>query len=408
MIGAFAAAVHVVFMIIAWGFVMRKYGILFVDDDYRLLKSFSRMLSPRFYVKIATDAVSAMEILEDEHDFTIVISDYKMPIMSGVDLLSNIKDKYPDMIRILLTGYADLNVALEAVNEGNIFRILQKPCNPKAMAKAIMDGIDIYEKGQAMHELLESTVQESLGIFGDLVSLVKPDVFGRITRILPYVRHMAREMIPSALWEVSTGTRLSMLGFITLPDEIVQKDLNGIALSASEQKLFNEHPAFSSSFIAKIPRMDNVSRIIAYQEKRYDGTGVPKDKLQKKDIPLGARILKACLDLDRHVCSGMGHGEALNALSANEDWYDPDVLGYLFTALGDQPVLQERQIYMNGLEPGMILTADIVAVKGNTELKLLAAGQELSEMSIAYLRHYTLNYRVPEPIKIMEAPFCKL
>ena len=387
---------------------MKKYKILFVDDDYRLLKSFQRVLSKRFSVSIATDAVSALAILKEEQDFSLVISDYKMPIMNGVDLLSNLKNNYPHIVRILLTGYADLNVALEAVNEGNIFRILQKPCPPTAMAKAIMDGIEIHEQIQAQHKLLESTVQESLGLFGDLISLVKPEVYGRITRILPYVRHIAGEMCPRKIWEVVTGARLSMLGFITLPDNIVQKDLQGIKLTAHEQKQFNKHPAFSASFIAKIPRMNHVADTIAYQEKKFDGSGVPKDDVKKRDIPLGARILKACLDLDRHVCSGMSHGEALNALSENEHWYDPDILGYLFVALGDCPVLNEREIFLNGLEPGMILTEDILARKGDKEIKLLAAGQELSEMAIAYLQHFTVNYIVPKKVKIMESPFCDL
>ncbi len=387
---------------------MSKHRILIVDDDARLLSSFKRILSSRFDVDAAENAAAALDMLRDDNPYSIVISDYKMPGMHGVDLLAEVGRRAPDTVRILLTGYAELNVALEAVNEGNIFRMLQKPCPPKTMAKALLDGVRFYEMAAARRELMEKTIQESVAVLGDLISLVKPDIYGRISRITPYVRHICREMDPPSLWEAVTGTRLSMTGFVTLPDEIVEKDLAGRQLAPKEQRLFNEHPAFAAEFIGKIPRMEEVARIIAYQEKRFDGSGVPEDNIRERDIPLGARILKACLDCDRRVSSGMTYGEALNALAENERWYDPDVVGHLFDALGDNPAFNERRVYLHGMEPGMIVTEDIMAVKGDTELKLLAAGQEVSEMTIAYLERFAQTYDITQPVKVVEAAFCKL
>lgn len=387
---------------------MLKHRILIVDDDERLLKSFKRILSSKFYVDTALNADGGLDAIAQREEYSIVISDYKMPGMNGVDFLAQVMKSCPDTVRILLTGFADLNVALDAVNDGNIFRMLQKPCAPRAMAKALMDGVRAYEMAAAKRELMEKTIHKSVGILGDLISLVKPEVYGRIARITPYVRHIAREMDPPNIWEVVTGARLSMVGFVTLPDVVIEKDLHGRSLTKREQQLFDEHPDFSATFIGKIPRMEEVARIIAYQDKRFDGTGPPRNDVKKDAIPLGARILKVCLDFDRHVSGGMSYGEALNELSSHEKWYDPDVLGYLFEALGDCPVLKEQDVYLSGLTPGMVVTEDVYAKKGETAIKLVASGQELSEMTIEYLNRYSATYEIPQPIKVLEAPFCML
>lgn len=387
---------------------MTRHRILVVDDDERLLKSFQRVLSAKFEVQTAQNAAPAMVALSGETDFSIVISDYNMPGMNGVDFLAWVSRKAPDTVRILLTGYAELGVAIQAVNEGNIFRLLQKPCPPKILAKAIMDGLRFYELAASKRELMEKTVQESVAILGDLISLVKPEVYGRISRITPYIRHICREMSPPNLWEAVTGANLSMIGFITLPAAIVEKDLAGKPLTAKEQALFNAHPSFAAKFIGKIPRMEEVARIIAFQEKRFDGSGVPEDDVAGEEIPLGARILKVCLDFDRLTAAGRTYGEALNVLSSRETWYDQDVIGSLFSLLGDNPSYCERMVYLHGLEPGMIVVDDIFAARGENKVKLLAAGQEISEMAIEYLERFAASYDIPQPMKIIEPQVCRL
>ncbi len=387
---------------------MNKRRILVVDDDPRLLKSFVRVLSSRFDVVTAETAAPAMVALSGDEVFSIVISDYKMPGMNGVDFLSWVSRKSPDTVRILLTGYAELDIAIRAVNEGNIFRLLQKPCPPDALAKAIMDGLRYFELAASKRELMEKTVQESVGVLGSLISLVKPEVYGRISRIRPHVRRICQELNPPAVWEAVTGANLSMIGFIVLPGSIVEKDLAGRSLGPKDQALFDAHPAFGAKFIGKIPRMEEVARIIAYQEKRFDGGGVPQDGLKGEDIPFGARALKICLDFDRAVAGGRTYGEALNDLAGRESWYDPDVFDVMFSMLGENPAYCERKVYLHGLEPGMIVVDDIVAKRGENEIKLLAAGQEISEMAIEYLERFAANYDIPQPIKVSDPVACSL
>jgi len=387
---------------------MTRHRILIVDDDANLLKSFQRVLKAHFEVLTAEDGPMGLDTIEAEEPFAIVISDYRMPEMDGVTFLSKVKEASPDTVRILLTGHADLGVALKAVNEGNIFRMLDKPCPPKVMAQALKDAVRMYELVRLEQEVMENTVQSTVGLLGDIVSLVRPEVYGRISRIMPYVRHVCREISPGDMWEVVTAARLSMIGFITLPDGLVKKDLDGEKLTLTQQEAYSRHAAFAAKFVGKVPRMEDVARSIAYQEKRFDGGGFPKDDVAGQDIPLGARILKVALDFDRHVCAGLSFGAALNALSENGDWYDGDAIASLFSLLGGDDRHNERKVYLHGLQAGMIAAQDVVAARGDKRIKLVADGSELSEMTIDYIQSFQEKYQVTDPILVREAKFCSL
>jgi response regulator RpfG family c-di-GMP phosphodiesterase len=388
--------------------MMGRHRILIVDDDEKLLKSFQRVLGPRFEVQTARGGQAALDMIEIQEPFSLVISDYRMPEMDGVTFLSRARKSAPDTVRIMLTGHADLDVALKAVNEGNIFRMLTKPCQPAVMSLALKDALRMYELVSLEKDVMEKTVQSAVGLLGDIVSLVQPEVYGRISRIMPYARRICRDISPEDMWEIVTSIRLSMIGFITLPEGLVQKDLNGEKLTISQQETYSRHAKFAAKFVYKIPRMEAVARTIAYQEKRFDGGGFPKDDVAGLDLPLGARILKVVLDFDRHVCAGLGFGAALNAMSENGDWYDGDVIASLFGFLGTENAHRESRVHLNGLQAGMVTAQDVVASKGDKRIKLVADGSELSEMTIEYIQSFQDKYRVTDPILVREAKFCTL
>jgi len=106
--------------------------ILFVDDEKFVLDTFRRNLRKHFEIETAEGSMAAFDQLERNGPFAVVVSDLKMPKMNGVEFLSMVKTRYPDSIRIMLTGQGDLNTAVAAVNQGSIFRFLTKPCSPDA------------------------------------------------------------------------------------------------------------------------------------------------------------------------------------------------------------------------------------------------------------------------------------
>ncbi len=114
-----------------------KERILLVDDDENILKSLTRQLHQHFIFETASNAAEGLDLLKDDRDFAIVVSDLKMPGMDGIDFLIKVKDLIPDTVRIMLSGNADFTQSVRAVNEGNVFRFLSKPFPAKKLIEVL-------------------------------------------------------------------------------------------------------------------------------------------------------------------------------------------------------------------------------------------------------------------------------
>ena len=117
------------------------HKILLVDDDENILFAYQRNLRTKFHVSISTSAVEALGMIANNNDFAVVISDFNMPGMKGVEFLSKVKEISPDSVRILLTGYADVKTSIDAVNKGNIYRLLTKPCPQEILLQTIYQAV---------------------------------------------------------------------------------------------------------------------------------------------------------------------------------------------------------------------------------------------------------------------------
>jgi response regulator RpfG family c-di-GMP phosphodiesterase len=331
----------------------------------------------------------------------VVISDYNMPVMNGVDMLRVIRHGSPETVRVLLTGHADLEIAIHAVNEGNIFRLLTKPCPPETIEKVLEDAFRHHDLVTAEKELLEQTLRGSVAVLCDLISLVKPDVFGRVSRILPFLRGVSKRVADPRPWETETAAMLSVVGFITLPDSLIGKVEKGKALTDAEMQQFLGHPAFGARLVGKIPRMDRVAEIVAYQEKQFEGGGVPRDDRAGAAIPLGARILKAVVDFDILLANGMSKGDALTKMERRKGAYDPTVLAALAEVLSEHSRYTLQKVHLLGLEPGMILAEDLYGQRGTETLLLMAKGRELNETVIEYLIDNSRTIKINQPVAVV-------
>src|SRR5829696_4359 len=132
--------------------------ILCVDDERNVLEAYQRSLRKEFHIEIATSGAEGLAAVESQGPYAVIVSDMRMPGMDGIRFLAKVKEKAPDSVRIMLTGNADQQTAIEAVNEGNIFRFLTKPCPPETLAKALSAGLQQYWLVVAEKELLEKTL----------------------------------------------------------------------------------------------------------------------------------------------------------------------------------------------------------------------------------------------------------
>jgi response regulator RpfG family c-di-GMP phosphodiesterase len=372
--------------------------ILFVDDDANLLAAYQRQLRHSFFIDTAQSGQQGLQKIKDDGPFAVIVSDYRMPGMDGVQFLAEAKEKSPESVRILFTGYADLETAIGAVNEGNIFRLLTKPCPPELLTNALEAAVKQYRLVMAERELLDKTLRGCLKVLSDVLSLLNPDALGRASRITRFACQIATEIGESEMWQIETAAMLSQIGCIILPEDTFQKVCKGEKLNPEESQLYNMHVSIASDLIAKIPRMENIAKIILYQEKNYDGSGIPPDPCSGENIPLGSRILKVCLDFDALIGKGLSKGKALNQLRQRTGWYDPQVLIALEKVIGLEAKYEVKILKVQQLKENMILAED---VRNNKGVLLITKDQVLTRPLLFHLQNFAKSTGVKEPIRVL-------
>jgi len=372
--------------------------ILFVDDDPNILDAFQRQLRKYFLVHTALGGNEALKAVAAREPFAVIVSDLRMPGMDGIQFLSRVRQIAPDSVRMMLTGNADLPTAISAVNEGNIFRFLTKPCEQQALVKALSDGVRQYQLITAERELLEKTLRGSVKVLSEILHLLNPEAFGRASRITRYARKIASAMRVSDVWQIETAAALSQIGCVVLPETALKKLYKGEELSGEESQLFAMHPYVGSDLLSHIPRMQTIAKIIANQDKGFDDPGSAREPRQAEDIPLGARILKVVLDLDTLKARGVPNGEAFARLSKRPARYDPAVLAALHEILASESGDEERAVSVADLVDGMILAQDVRLMDGRM---LVARGYEVNRTLRERIKNFSARTGIKEPIMVI-------
>lgn len=376
--------------------------ILFVDDEPKVTQSLRRQLFGKFEMLTADSGAHGLEVLDNNDDVAVVVSDFKMPGMNGVEFLKAVKTRHPMTVRMMLTGFADMDATMAAVNEGYIFRFLTKPCEVPVLINALEAGLEQYRLIQSERVLLRDTVRGSITMLSDIIALLKPEIHDRISRIRSKVKMLSRELGDPKPWETETAANLCLLGYISLPDPIINKLTKARALSQEEMEVYQQHLEVASLLVLNIPRMEGISKIIKYQEKLFDGTGIPHDKISFNNIPLGSRILKALLDYDALLLNKMRPLDAVKGMRMRKGWYDPSVLDALETIIeveGDQKV---RVVQVKQLEKGMILVSDLYAYVGGKPIKALGRGFEITSGTLEHLAKLAGRVSLSDTVQIID------
>lgn len=371
--------------------------ILCVDDDPNILAAYTRSLRKMFELDTASSGAAGLKMLDNEGPYAVIVSDMQMPGMDGIQFLSRVKEVSPDSTRIMLTGQGDLNVAMKAVNQGSIFRFLTKPCPPDELAKALWAGLELHNLKIAEKVLLEKTLMGAVKVLSDVLSMVNPTAFGRASRVRRLVRQLCSQLNLTLSWKIEIASMLSQIGCVIVPEETLNKVFEGRMLLTDEQRMFASHPLVGRDLLKKIPRLEEVSEIIAYQEKHYNGGGIPKDSRNGKEIPIGARLLKVAVDYDTLVASGHSSLDAVNEMMSRNGWYDPEVLKALRSTLDMDISYSVTKVNIDQMNTHMILAEDVRGVSGTL---LIANGQEVTKSLLLRLKNFAITAGVRQPIKV--------
>ncbi len=372
--------------------------VLFVDDNPNLLTAIQRNLRKQFEIVVASGAAQALELLRNESPFGVVVSDLRMPHMSGVELLSRTAVEWPDTVRILLTGEADTRAAIAAVNEGRVYRFLTKPFPLPALAQILTAALTQYRLIHSEKILLEKTLSGSVKVLTEILCMTHPLAFSRASRIRDTVKQLLERTGLTDHWEFEMAAMLSQIGCVTLPVSILQKLNDGADLSISEQALYQSHPAAGSRLLENIPRLETVARIIEQQEETVPPLPPGRALRETDRILLGIHILKLALALDYFTARGLTRSAALAQLQAGDQVYPPELLKALADLEAVDLAMESRAVRFKELTSGMVLKTDIVTKDGSL---LLAKGHTLTSTILECLERYFISQGIREPIGVL-------
>ena len=382
---------------------METDRVLCVDDDPNILDGFQRHLRKKFDLETAVGPEAGLRRIDQDRPYSVVVSDMQMPGMTGVQFLSRVREKSPLTVRMMLTGNADQRTAIDAVNEGCIFRFLTKPCPPEELAKALEAGIRQYHLVMAEKELLEKTLKGSLQVLTEILSLADPQSFGRAEAIRDQAVILASLLHAEDVWAIESAALLSHIGNVTLPPEVMSRVRQRGYLSPEEKDMVGRVPEMGARLLARIPRLERVAEYVRLQSKHFDGSGFPQGEPGGASLPLGARILKTASDMVELSSKGATPAEALDMMAGRSGWYDPLILekaGHLFRPEGiPAPVhpVQRVEVKVEELALGQTLGADVITSDGRL---LISAGHVITETLLERLRNFAKLNGLREPLSV--------
>lgn len=401
--------------------------VLCVDDEPNILSALKRMLRNSGYcVLTAGSGAQALQVLE-QMPVELVISDMRMPGMDGAQLLEQVHARWPEVVRILLTGQADMDSTVAAINRGRIFRFINKPWDEHELLGAIEQGLRLQalererrrleqltaeqnRRLQGMNAELEQRVSErtaelkdanvklqrnylkSIKVFSNLLELRDGTLAGHGRRVAETARDIARKMeLPEEEQrQVFIAGLLHDIGMIGLDDRLLAKPV--ARYTDEELADYREHPARAEQSLMALDDMQALLPVIRAHHERWDGQGFP-DRRSGTDIPLGARIL-AVADAYDDLQNGLVAGKAVTAQEARTlmrqqrgQRFDPEVLDVFLHITEPQKPKAEARLMLgcDQLEPDMVLASDLVSGRG---VLMLTAGHRLTPALIRRIREF--------------------
>ena len=359
-----------------------KSQVLCVDDEKRVVEGLALLLRKEFEVHGASSPEEALQKVRTIPKLAVVISDMRMPGMDGATLLHEIKLLKPDVTRILLTGDVGRDAAAAAVNKGQIFRFLNKPCPFEELHEAIEAGVALHRLHNAERAVLQETLIGCIHALMEMLAIANPVAFGHAQRIKRLSMELAAQLNNGAFWQLEAAALLSQIGYLSLPPSLVEKFYYGEPLTAEEKALADAVPDVAMKLLEHIPRLEPPMQILA--AVKWDDAKLAH--LGEGTIGTGARILGAVLDYEGLISQGKTKDVALQALRARKERYGAKILEKFVTCpslTGDGEELLE--IPLRQVLPGMTILHEIRTQKG---MLLVPKGFEVTKSFLDRVTHF--------------------
>jgi putative nucleotidyltransferase with HDIG domain len=340
----------------------KKAKILVVDDEESNLRTLRRILRSQYSVLTANSGTEGIEILRQNKDVALILSDQRMPYMTGSQFLGEAIKLSPNSIRFLITGYSDLDAVVDAINTGHIYRYITKPWNPDELLIDVKRAVEHFvatKENQRLSKFNEKLVDDLKELLINTVSAISNALeakdsytYGHSHRVTFYSVEIGRilGLDEQSLSYIEFAGLLHDIGKIGVPELILNKPGR---LTDEEYGIISKHPLRGGRILSRLKNIQEVISSVIHHHERFDGTGHP-DGLKGDQIPLGARILAVAdsydaMTSDRPYRKGMTHQIAVDELNrCAGTQFDPDIVAaFLQTRTGQTgyiPPLSEEPI----------------------------------------------------------------
>lgn len=368
-------------------------AVLCVDDEVRVLEGLELVLRRHARVVIEPSPRRALERLVDEGPFAVLLSDMRMPELSGADLLRHARLRAPETTRVLLTGHADLESAARAVNEGQLFRFLTKPCPPDELIGAIAAAAEQHRLVVAERVLLQQTLRGTVQTLIDLVGLTNPIAAARGSRVRRLALALAERLQLPDPWRLEIAADLSQAGAVVLPPDVAAKLFSGGTLDEEERGMVARMPLVLERVFANIPRLEEIQLVL-------QAAGAPFPPESPDVAPRQGGVLAVALAFDDAVAGGMPSHVAVDTLRGRAGRYRSDALEALVAHVGVAPALEVIELPLQRLKVGMELADEL---RTTTGLLLVGRDYVVTESLLARLANYRQG-TIREPLRVRVHP----
>lgn len=354
----------------------KKPTILCVDDEVNILEGMKINLRKSGRILTAESGPKGLQMLEENPDIAVIVSDMRMPEMDGATFLSKANEMRPDTVRILLTGFSDMEAAVRAVNEGQLFRFLTKPCPPDMLQPTIKAAIEQHRLITAEKELLQRTLLGSVHALIEVMALDNPQAIGRAMRIRRRVREIAKSVGVSTVWPSEFAAIFSQLGLVSLPAELRQKVYQGRMLDSQEDKDVSRNINAMVDIVSKIPRLGPAIDVL----KRLAHSAEASDTLP-------VRVIRVAMLLETCESRGLGQSEIAATLRGRSDVFGEELVEHCVGHGEGESTSGGALITVapQDLAEGMVLMNDLVTAK---DVLLAPRGLTLNAATLEHINNF--------------------
>jgi CheY-like chemotaxis protein len=362
-----------------------------VDDEPNVLSGYLRTIGRTFSITCAEGGAAGLIALESKGPFAVVVTDMRMPQMNGIEFITAARGKSKETVYMMLTGNGDQQTAVDAINHGNIFRFLNKPCPQEKLDAALRAALRQYELVTAERVLLRETLAGSIKLLVDALELTHPALAALQSMVKQTYNEICQAIGLPRDWQMTVVGSLCLIGLVTVPgikpDEAVPEE--ALAAAAS----------LGSRLIGNLPRLGSVAAMILHQRE----AGMLPDEISpqspKSIEEAGAQALRFCVDLAQEQQRVGSRAVALRNLDASKR-YDPRLIAAISASMDEverAAVTAILDLPIEQISPGMELADDVKREDGKL---LLSSGQLLTELSVAKLRNYARQEVISNRVKI--------